>query len=105
MPDSSGIISRADLDRLADLFGQYDAAIDPLSAACKDAQYQFNALVEKLHTENIVPVKPSISLSEFKCYARRYCRLVLSKRGPPYPCVNPEIISSETPEDYGSPPP
>jgi hypothetical protein len=35
MPEPSGIISRADLDRLADLFGQYDGAIDPFSAACQ----------------------------------------------------------------------
>ena len=96
MPDSSGVISRNDLDRLVDLFGQYEGALDPLCAACQDAEYQFNALVEKLHTEQAFAVKRSISLSEFRCYTRRHCRLVLAKRGPPYPCISPEIISPAT---------
>jgi hypothetical protein len=99
MPDSSGIISRADLDRLADLFGQYDGAIDPLSDACQDAEYQFNALIEQLYTEKVTSSKPSVSLSEFRCYSRRACRLILAKRGAPYPCVVPEVI----PDDDGCP--
>ncbi len=94
MPDSSGIISRDELNRLVDLFGQYDGALDPLSTACQDAEYQFNALLEKLHTEKVLTTKPSISLSEFRCYARRQCRLSLAKKGPPYPCVGPKSVPS-----------
>jgi hypothetical protein len=91
MPDdSAGIISRDDLNWLVDLFVQYDGALDPLCAECQDAEYQFNALVENLHSEKVLPVKPSISLSDFRCHARRTCRLIISKQGPWYPCINPE---------------
>jgi hypothetical protein len=92
MPDDSGgIISRDDLDRLVDLFGRYEGALDPLSDDCLDAEYQFNALVEKLHTDNVLPAKQSISLSDFRSYTRRKCRLIVSAKGPRYPCISPNI--------------
>jgi hypothetical protein len=91
MPDSSGIISRDELKQLADFFARYDGALDPLSADCQDAEYQFNALVEKLHIEKVRPVMQTISLSQFRCAVRQKCRLIVSKQGPSYPCINPEI--------------
>jgi hypothetical protein len=83
---------------LADLFAKYDGALDPLSSDCRDSEYQFLALVEKLYTEKVRPVKQSISLSEFRCAARQQCRLIVAKQGPRYPCISPEVLAVEEPQ-------
>jgi hypothetical protein len=88
MPDDpAGIISAADLNRLVDLFPQFEGASNPFAASCREAEYEFNALVEKLHAERIAPQYHSITLSQFRSYTRNYCRLRISKQGPPFPCV------------------
>jgi hypothetical protein len=43
----------------------------------------------------VLSANPKISLSEFRCYARRLCRLIISKQSPRYPCINPEIHPPE----------
>jgi hypothetical protein len=63
--DSGGTISRDDVNRLADLFGRYDGALDPLSEDSQDAEFQFNALVENLHAEKVLPTNPQIALQSF----------------------------------------
>jgi len=104
MPDDSGgIISRDDLNRLVELFVRYDGALDPLCAECQDAEYQFNALIEQLHSEKVVLSNPKISLSDFRCYTRRQCRLILAKQDRRWPCINPEIPHVDALKNFDDP--
>jgi hypothetical protein len=84
---SGGIICENDVNRLVALFLQFEGASDPLSIACKEAEQQFNALVEKLYTEQVVPNFQSITLIQFRSFARRHCRACLARSGRPHPCV------------------
>jgi hypothetical protein len=94
--DHDGIISKDDLNQRSDLFSRFEGALDPLSPDCKDAEYQFNALVQHLHLKKVKPVLQTISLTQFHCEVRNQCRKVVSKRGPRYTCINPEIHFSDS---------
>jgi hypothetical protein len=78
------------LNRLVDLFARFEGAFDPLCSACKEAEFEFESLVEQLHTKAALR---SISLSDFRSHARKYCRARLAKEGSRYPCMNPEPLS------------
>jgi hypothetical protein len=56
MPDhTSGVISKDEINQLVDLFRQFEGASDPLSVACREAEVQFNSLIEKLYAEKVSP--------------------------------------------------
>ncbi len=38
-----------DLNRFVDLFGRFEGAFDPLSSACKEAEFEFESLVKTVH--------------------------------------------------------
>jgi hypothetical protein len=59
----------------------------PLSRACREAELEFNSLVEKIHTEIVQPKFTSVTLTELLSYTRKYCRARAFKEGPPFPCV------------------
>ncbi len=101
--DAGPLISRDGLNRLVELFGRYEGALDPLSSATQEAEYEFNALVENPHRERVLPIVQSIPLWMFQSHVRRQCRIILSKQGPPYPCIGPKN-SSEEPLNPGPPP-
>ena len=89
MPDdSSGIICGSDVNRLVDLFLQFEGVFDPLSTACKEAEQQFDALVEKLYAEKVVPNGKfqSITLVQFRIYTRKHCRRIAVSNERPYSC-------------------
>ena len=85
--DAAGIISADDLNRLVDLFLHFEGASDPISLACKEAEEQFDSLVERIYTEQVAPKIQSVTLICFRSGVRKYCRLRLAKQGPPHPCV------------------
>ena len=88
MPDDSpGIICGDDVNRLADLFLQFEGASDPLSTACKEAEQQFDSLIEKLYAEQVASRYQSITLPQFRSFVRNHCRARLAKQGRPFPCV------------------
>ena len=93
--DSGGIISKEELDQLADLFARYDGALDPLADDCREAEFQFNALVQSLHLEKVRPAHPILSLSDFRSGVRNECREIVSKQVPRSPCITPEIKHSD----------
>jgi hypothetical protein len=44
------MIAVEQIARLAELFDRYNNALDPFSEDCRQAQQQFDALVDNLHT-------------------------------------------------------
>ena len=85
--DSGGIISSDELNQLVDLFPQFEGASNPFAAPCREAEYQFNVLIERLYVEKVVPNFPSVTRSLFRSHVRNICRSRVSKQGPRYPCV------------------
>jgi hypothetical protein len=86
-PTTGGIVSESELATLSDLFQQFEGATDPLSSHCREAESEFNAVVEKIYTDKVKPAFPSIPLFQFLSYTRHQCRLRIFKQGPPFPCV------------------
>ena len=84
---SGGLISEAELNRLAELFQRIEGAFDPLSNTCREAEWEFNSLVEKIYSERVQPSFQSISLPQFRSFTRNYCRSRIAGQGPPFPCV------------------
>jgi len=66
MPDDADwTISANDLNRLVDLFLQFEGASDPLSVACKELEQQFDTLVEKSMQIKLFQTSP---LSAFRLF-------------------------------------
>jgi hypothetical protein len=84
---TGGIIPEDALSRLTELFTQVEGASKPLSRACREAEFEFNSLVEKIHAEIVQPRFSSVTLTQFRSQTRRYCRARASKESPPFPCV------------------
>lgn len=88
MPDDAGgLISAGDLNRLVDLYLLFEGALDPFSVECKEAEAQFDSLIEKMHREKVLSNYPSLTLSDFRSHARIICRLRVAKQGPPFPYI------------------
>ena len=85
-PAPEGIVSDAELKRLAELFRQFEGAAQPLSVPCREAESEFNSLVEKIYHEKVEPAFTSLTLARFRSFARNCCRLRISREGPPFPC-------------------
>ena len=96
MPDDTGgIVSSDELDRLADLFLRFEGAPDPTSLACKEAEQQFDSFVASLYAQKIASKYQAITLPKFRIYVRNYCRKLIAKQGPRYPCIMPEHPSED----------
>ena len=80
-------VSAGELNRLAELFRQFEGATDPLAVPCREAESEFNALVEKIYYDKVATAFTSITLSKFRSYTRNCCRLRISHEGPPFPCL------------------
>lgn len=86
-PAPEWTVSADELKRLAELFRQFEGAADPISVACREAESEFNSLVEKIYHERVAPAFTSITLSKFRSFTRIQCRWRISREGPPFPCV------------------
>jgi hypothetical protein len=84
--DSTSIVSEQDLIALGVLFRRFEGAVDPFSASCREAEADFNSLVERIYSEKVKPTFDTITLPQFRSYARIICRKRISKEGPPFPC-------------------
>ncbi len=84
--NSEGVISADELRRLADLYRQFEGAIDPVSVHAREIEWEFNSLIERLFEERVQPKFESITLSRFRSHIRNICRLKVSKEIPPFPC-------------------
>ena len=83
---SEGIISADELKHLADLYRQFEGAIDPLSIHTREIEWQFNSKIEQLFSEKVEPRFKSLTLFQFRSHVRNQCRLIVSKEGPRFPC-------------------
>jgi hypothetical protein len=86
-PAPEWVVSEDDLSGLAELFRQFEGADDPLSVACREAESEFNSLAERIFTEKVKPAFASITISQFRSYARNYCRLRIAKQDRQFPSV------------------
>jgi type IV secretory pathway ATPase VirB11/archaellum biosynthesis ATPase len=86
-PAPEGTVSPDELNRLAELFRQFEGAAAPLSVPCREAESEFNSLVEKIYHEKVAPAFTSITLLKFRSHTRNLCRLRISREAPPFPCV------------------
>ena len=86
-PAPEWTVSADELKRLAELFRQFEGAADPLSVSCREAESEFNSLVEKIYRDKVAPAFASVTLSKFRSFTRNQCRLRISREGPPFPCV------------------
>ena len=86
--DSAGIICASDISQLLDLFLQFEGAIDPLSKACQEAERTFDALVERLHADKVLPDPQfkTVNLVQFRGHVRVKCRQLASKSIRQYSC-------------------
>jgi hypothetical protein len=85
---SSGpIVSEDELVRLTELFMQFEGAGDPLSIQCREAESDFNSLLQLIYSEKVEPAIPSVTFSQFRSHTRRICRMRIVKEGPEFPCV------------------
>jgi len=84
---TGGIIPEEHLARLTELFTRIEGSSKPLSRVCQEAEFEFNSLVEKIHTEKVQPEFKSVTFTAFLSYVRNYCRTRAYKEGRPFPCV------------------
>ena len=82
-----GIVSEDELVRLTDLFRQFEGASDPMSIRCREAESDFNSLLQKIYSEKVESAFQSLTFSQFRSFARRKCRIRVVKDGPEFPCV------------------
>lgn len=83
MPESDssdGIISRNDLEELADLFDGFEFALDPTSTHAKEAESKFNDHVKYLYVAKVVPQHPTFSLDCFEAKIRTMCRGIIKRK-------------------------
>jgi hypothetical protein len=86
-PAAGGTLSADELNHLAELFRQFEGAGDPLSMPCREAESEFNSFLEQIYRDKIASMSASVTLPQFRSYARNYCRQRISREGPPFPCV------------------
>ena len=64
--------------RLAEIYDQYNNALDPLSKAAEDAKRKFETFTANLHSAHA----PEVEFSEFRYELVRHCREYLRKNPP-----------------------
>lgn len=77
--DPERLVSRSELEELADLFDRFEFALDPLSAKAREAESEFENKVRQLFSSRIAPKYPDLGLSVFRCRVRTWCRRFLQK--------------------------
>ncbi len=90
MPEDSGsewTVSDDELTRLAELFCQFEGASDPRALKCREAEAEFNSLLDSLYRTKVSPHFRSLTFHQFRRFVRNQCRVRLAKTLPPFPCV------------------
>jgi len=87
--DSCGVISKNQLDELVRLFDGFEYAPDPNTRAAKEAESDFNAVLDRLY-EQLPRAGISLTPAQFKLLVRKRCQ---------------EIVVSETKRKHTSLPP
>src|SRR5438132_10528027 len=88
---SDWAVSEEELATLTELFVRFEGASDPRCLPAREAEAQFNALLEQIYVEKVAPRFSSITRSQFRSYARLQCRLRVRGEGPPYPLFSTPI--------------
>ena len=85
-PSADGLISEDELKRLTELFIQFEGATDPRSRKCREAEVDFDELIDRLFTEKVEQAFKLINRFQFKSFARHICRERASKIVKQFPC-------------------
>lgn len=86
--DTEGSIPECDLAKLVSLFIQFEGASDPLATKCREAESEFNCLIETIYNERIKDRFQSLSLYLFRGHTRNYCRRRAISEGKSFPCIS-----------------
>ena len=84
---SEWTISDDELKRLTEVFCQFEGASDPRAVKCREAEAEFNSLLDGLYQTKVRPRFQSISFRQFRSFTRNQCRIRSAKMDPPFPCV------------------
>src|SRR5262245_4599723 len=91
---SGGIVSEDELVRLTELFLKFEGATDPLSNRCREAESEFNSLVEDIYAKKVKPAYESITFFAFRSHVRNVCRIRYRNRALRSlafsPCMSPK---------------
>lgn len=77
--DAGRPISSGELSRLAELLDWFENALDPNSTGAKEAEDEFNNLVDALFTSLVQPNYPEIKFAAFRAHVRLRCLRFLAK--------------------------
>ena len=73
---SSGHISREQLDQLVALFDRSEYALDPNSRDAKEAESDFNSLLDRLFQE-VTQKGLSLAPTQFRAMVRQRCQAII----------------------------
>jgi hypothetical protein len=79
---SEGIISKAELAELADLFDKFEFAFDPRSISAREAESAFDDKVHSLFEERVAQTYPQLAFAVFYCRTKSLCREFLKRNRP-----------------------
>jgi hypothetical protein len=88
--DPERAVSLEELDQLIDLYILSEGAPDPCSVATKEAEQEFDSLIERIYREKALPQDPSMTLPDFRKLVRKVCRGFVFRQKRKYPCIQPE---------------
>ena len=80
--NSEGIISKAELEELAELFDKFEFAFDPRSLSAKEAESTFDDKVDVIFEERVIRSYPQLTFAVFYCRIRSLCREFLKRNNP-----------------------
>jgi len=85
--DSPGwIISTSELERLTDLFTQFEGAFDPLTIEAKEAKIEFSRTLQAIY-EKVKPKYVGMEFRDLDREARLACRKRIQDRLRPFPSI------------------
>ena len=77
--DAAGAISRTELKRLTVLLDRFENALDPDATDAKEAEAEFNCLVDALFTSVVRPHHPDVKFAAFRAHVRLNCLRFLAR--------------------------
>jgi hypothetical protein len=74
--DSGGLISKEQLDQLVALFDRWQYGLDPESRDVKEAQSEFNTVIDLLYRE-VCTAGFKLSEPQFRAFVHRACQAAI----------------------------
>ena len=77
---SDGLVSRSELDQLAEWFDAFEFALDPFSTHAKEAETKFNDQLQSLYESRVAVEHPKLPKEVFDAKVRTLCRKLIQKK-------------------------